>query len=62
MTLHELLSATDGDYFEFKEAKNRYDFEEAMKYCCALVNCGAREAVRVRTECVAALMEIIGRR
>ena len=40
MTLRELLSATEGDRFEFKEAKNRYDFEETVKYCCALANCG----------------------
>jgi len=38
--LNELLNAPEGDRFEFKEAKNRYDFEEAAKYCCALANCG----------------------
>ncbi|MCL2814278.1 MAG: putative DNA binding domain-containing protein [Oscillospiraceae bacterium] len=40
MTLHEILNATEGDHFEFKEAKTRYDFGEAVKYCCALANCG----------------------
>lgn len=41
----ELLNATEGNHFEFKEAKNRYDFEEAAKYCCALANCGGGKLV-----------------
>jgi len=28
----ELLDAPEGDNYEFKEAKNRYDFEEMVKY------------------------------
>jgi len=40
MTLNDLLNAPEGEHFEFKEAKNRYDFGEAVKYCCALANCG----------------------
>ncbi|MCL2519326.1 MAG: putative DNA binding domain-containing protein [Oscillospiraceae bacterium] len=40
MTLKEILNATEGDHFEFKEAKNNYHFGEAAKYCCALANCG----------------------
>ena len=43
--VHELLSAPEGNHFEFKEAKNRYDFEEAVKYCCALSNCGGGKFV-----------------
>ena len=43
--INELLAAPEGDHFEFKEAKNRYDFEEAAKYCCALANCGGGKLV-----------------
>ena len=39
-TIEELLNAPEGEHFEFKEAKNRFDFQEALKYCCALANCG----------------------
>jgi ATP-dependent DNA helicase RecG len=28
----------EGEHLEFKEAKSRYDFEELVKYCCALAN------------------------
>jgi len=38
--INELLNAPEGENHEFKEAKNRYDFEEMVKYCCALANCG----------------------
>ena len=38
--LNDLLNAPEGENYEFKEAKNRYDFEEMVKYCCALANCG----------------------
>ena len=40
-----LISAPEGDHYEFKEAKKRYDFEEAAKYCCALSNCGGGKLV-----------------
>jgi ATP-dependent DNA helicase RecG len=40
MTIQALLNALEGEHIEFKEAKNRYDFGEAVKYCCALANCG----------------------
>ena len=43
--IYDLLNAPEGDRFEFKEAKNRYDFEEAVKYCCALSNCGGGKLV-----------------
>jgi ATP-dependent DNA helicase RecG len=38
--LNDLLNAPEGENYEFIEAKNRYDFEEMAKYCCALANCG----------------------
>jgi len=40
-----LLNAPEGEYIEFKEAKNRYDFEEMIKYCCALANRGGGKFV-----------------
>ena len=36
--LQTLLLAREDDRLEFKEAKNRFDFEELVKYCCALAN------------------------
>jgi ATP-dependent DNA helicase RecG len=38
--IRELLNAKEGEPYQFKEAKNRFDFEEAVKICCALSNCG----------------------
>jgi len=32
------LAAPEDGHLEFKEAKNRYDFEELVKYCVALAN------------------------
>jgi ATP-dependent DNA helicase RecG len=43
--IKDLLNAPEGDHFEFKEAKHRYDFMEAVKYCCALANCGGGKLV-----------------
>lgn len=37
-TLAAWMDADEGDHFEFKEARNRYDFEDLVKYCCALAN------------------------
>ena len=34
------MQAKEGEHFEFKEAKQRYDFEELVKYCVALANEG----------------------
>jgi ATP-dependent DNA helicase RecG len=34
------LNAGEDEHLEFKEAKNRYDFEELVKYCVALANEG----------------------
>jgi len=39
-TIEELLVAPEGEHFQFKEAKNRFDFTETIKICCALANCG----------------------
>jgi ATP-dependent DNA helicase RecG len=39
-TIDELLIAPEGEHFQFKEAKNRFDFSETIKICCALSNCG----------------------
>src|SRR5262245_58055257 len=38
--LQEWLNAAEGEHFEFKEARNNYDFEKLTKYCCALANEG----------------------
>ena len=45
MTVSELLNAPEGEHYEFKEAKKRYDFEEAVQYCCAMANCGGGKFV-----------------
>ena len=44
-TIEELLNAPEGEHYEFKEAKNRMDFQEMLKYCCALSNCGGGKFV-----------------
>ena len=41
----ELLEATEGAHYQFKEAKNRFSFTEALKICCALSNCGGGNLV-----------------
>jgi ATP-dependent DNA helicase RecG len=38
--LQEWLHANEDETLEFKEAKNRFDFEELVKYCAALANEG----------------------
>ena len=38
--LQGLLKAKEDEHLEFKEARNRYDFEELVKYCAALANEG----------------------
>ena len=40
MTIDELLEAKEGEHIQFKEAKNRFSFNEAAQCCCALANCG----------------------
>ena len=44
-SIEELLKAPEGENYEFKEAKNKFDFQEALKYCCALSNCGGGKLV-----------------
>jgi ATP-dependent DNA helicase RecG len=38
--INALLDAKENEHLEFKEAKNRYDFEKLVKYCAALANEG----------------------
>lgn len=44
-TIQELLDAKEGEHVQFKEAKNRFDAEEAAKCCCALANDGGGKLV-----------------
>src|SRR5712691_10361144 len=43
--LQEWMAGKEGEHCQFKEAKNRYDFEEAVKYCVALANQGGGQLV-----------------
>ncbi|MFZ4441448.1 MAG: helix-turn-helix domain-containing protein, partial [Syntrophales bacterium] len=43
--LQQLLSSKENEHLEFKEAKNRFDFEELVKYCAALANEGGGKVV-----------------
>ena len=45
MTIEELLEAKEGERIQFKEAKNRFSFDEAAQCCCALANCGGGKLV-----------------
>ena len=45
IALEELLNAKEGEHIQFKEAKNRFEFNEAAKCCCALANCGGGKLV-----------------
>ena len=40
ITIDDLLKAKEGEQYQFKEAKNRFDSGEAARCCCALANCG----------------------
>ncbi len=44
-TIEELLKAKEGEQYQFKEAKTRFDFNEAARCCCALANCGGGKLV-----------------
>ncbi|MCL2764070.1 MAG: putative DNA binding domain-containing protein [Treponema sp.] len=44
-SIEELLKAPEGEHYEFKEAKNKFEFHTALKYCCALANCGGGKFV-----------------
>ncbi len=41
----ELLEAKEGEQVQFKEAKNRFSFDDAAKCCCALSNNGGGQLV-----------------
>ena len=43
--LDALLAAVEDEHLEFKEAKNRFDFEELVKYCCAMANEGGGHVI-----------------
>ena len=45
MTIEELLVAKEGEQIQFKEAKRRFDSDEAARCCCALANCGGGKLV-----------------
>lgn len=45
ITIKELLNAKEGEQYQFKEAKTRFDSNEAAKCCCALANCGGGKLV-----------------
>lgn len=45
LTIKELLEAKEGERVQFKEAKNRFDSNEAARCCCALANCGGGKLV-----------------
>ena len=45
ITIEELLNAEEGEQCQFKEAKQRFDFSEAARCCCALANCGGGRLV-----------------
>ncbi len=47
-TLQQLqawIDGKEGEHLVFKKAKNRYDFDELVKYCCALANEGGGKMV-----------------
>jgi len=44
-TIEELLNAPEGEQYEFKQARNRFGFQDLVKYCCALANCGGGKIV-----------------
>lgn len=43
--LEELITSKEGENLEFKEARNRYDFEKLVKYCAALANEGGGKII-----------------
>jgi len=43
--ISDLLKSPEGEHYEFKEAKNSYDFEKLVRYCCALANCGGGKMI-----------------
>lgn len=45
LSLPDLLNAKEGENLEFKEKKQHFDFEELVKYACAIANCGGGHVV-----------------
>ena len=45
MTLDELLNAPENEQLEFKAAQNAYEFDNLVKYACAIANCGGGKFV-----------------
>jgi ATP-dependent DNA helicase RecG len=43
--LGDWMDSAEDEHLEFKEAKNRFDFEELVKYCCALANEGGGKII-----------------
>ncbi len=43
--VNEWLSSKEGDHFEFKEAKNKFEFDNLAQYCAALANEGGGRVV-----------------
>lgn len=43
--IEQLLKDKEGEHLQFKEAKNRFNFEEAAQICCALSNDGGGKLV-----------------
>jgi ATP-dependent DNA helicase RecG len=39
------MADAEDEHLEFKEAKNRFDFEELVKYCCAMANEGGGRVI-----------------
>jgi ATP-dependent DNA helicase RecG len=44
-SIETLLNAKEGERYQFKEAKTRFDSTEAARCCCALANCGGGKLV-----------------
>ena len=40
-----LLESAEDEHLEFKEARSKYDFEELVKYCCAMANEGGGHVI-----------------
>lgn len=40
ITLKYLVEVKEGEHIQFKEAKRRFSFDEALQCCCGLSNCG----------------------
>lgn len=45
MNIAELLNAKEGENIEFKEAKQKFEFDTLVKYGCALANSGGGQVV-----------------